>query len=135
MENTENAVNLNSNALNGWQQKCKQCSAITEYDQYSVSCERCGSKIYTVFYKCPECEALTGYGSTLCTGCKKKISDLMSNPCKTPEDLKKVKSKRIRLMKFLAASLLFSSLIYAVGLNIFIAIVIGVLIGVFCMFL
>lgn len=131
----ENPENLKSNALTGWQQKCEQCGAVSAYDQYSICCEKCGSKIYTVFYKCPECDALTGYGNTVCSGCKKKISDLISNPHKATEDLKNGKSKRMRLLKFLVGFLIFSSLIYAVGLNIFIAIAIGILIGLFCMFL
>jgi len=131
----ENIENLNSNVLNGWQQKCEQCNAVTAYDQCSISCENCGSKLHTVFYKCPECSAITDYGNTLCSGCKKKISDLISNPYRTPKVPASGKSKMIRLLKFLSAFLIFSTLMYAVGLNIIIAIVAGLLIGLFCLFL
>jgi len=131
----ENLENLKSNALNGWLQKCEQCNAVTAYDQYSISCEHCGSSIHTIFFKCPECGVLSNFGTKLCSGCKKKISDLVSQPFMATEVPANGKAKKIRLLKFFTAFLLFSSLVYAVGLNIFIAIVVGVLIGIFCLFL
>jgi len=115
--------------LHGWIQQCRKCGTAIQYDPYSKNCERCGEGNLDIFYKCPECGAMTNYGRIRCSGCKKKISylpGLQSEESGTPSKIKKKK-----ILKSLIAFSVSCSLILVACSNILIAIPIGLFVAYF----
>ena len=127
--------NDQQNSLHGWLQQCKTCGATSAYDQFRKNCEKCNTDDWAIFFKCPECAAKTEYGKTHCSGCHKEISYLISAPYIAPQKPTERKMSKKRILRFIIVFLIFSGLIYAATLNIFIAIALGIAMGLFCMFL
>lgn len=118
--------------LDGWLQQCKKCGHLSKYELYITDCEACGEGNLDVFFKCHQCNSITDFGHTRCSGCRKKISDIICAPyLKTMEK----KIKRIpasKLLKLLFSFVIFGVLLYLATGNFFIALPIAIILALLC---
>jgi len=123
-----------SKAHYGWKQQCENCSAISAYSSSSPQCEACGSTKFEVYFECPECGKKTEFGNSICSGCQKEISELISDQFKEPQIPETGKKNKHRILRSLIVFLIFIGLTIAAGMNIFVSIACGIAIGLLFFF-